>query len=126
MDWGTVWVGVSTFVAGGVLGSAATVYTTRKESRDRRQALDLEREKWEHERDQPLRERRREALRRALDALSRIGEYLYDAYNKNPKRLNAMMGDFHEARVVSGSLHSTQSDLLHNDLEAEAELLEVV
>ncbi|WP_248580406.1 hypothetical protein [Nocardioides sp. InS609-2] len=87
MDWGTLWVGVSTFIAGGVMGSIATVYATRKESDDRREALSLERDKFEHERDKHLRERQREVLTSAKEALHHMSEFMYDAFNYDRNRL---------------------------------------
>jgi hypothetical protein len=125
MEWATVWVGVSTFVAGGVFGAAATVYATRKESSDRGRALDLEREKWEYERDQPLRERQKEVLAGAATALEALSDFLWKA-NKDPARLDAFVGEFHEVRVVAGALHAAGEALEQHDLLDQAEELYVV
>lgn len=126
MDWSTVWVGVSTFVAGGVLGSIATVYGTRKESQDRRDALALEREKFEHERDKHLRERQRELLGSAKEALSDLHEFMYDAHNYHPERLEAFVGDVHEARVHYAAVLTAGRRLGDYGMVEEAALMEQV
>ncbi len=124
MDLGTVWVGVSTFVAGGVLGAMATIYGTRKESQDRRDALALEREKFEHERDKHLRERQRESLLGAKEALAGMTEFMYDAFNRDRARLEAVVGEFHEVRVHYGAVVGTGRRLRDFGMVDEAATLE--
>jgi hypothetical protein len=123
MDLSTLWVGIATFIAGGLIGAIATVYATRKESGDRRAALALEREKWEHERDKPLRERRREALLAAQTAVNDMGGYLYECH-KDPARLDAFVGEFHEARVIAAAVDAARRDLEYHELTKESDALE--
>lgn len=125
MDWTTVGATASALLGGGILGAAATLYATRKQTHDRRQALALERERWEHERDRSIRERQRATLESAISALEGLGSFTYEAY-KNPARLNAVVGEFHEARVVAGQVHRAALDLNHHGLSQEGGRLEVV
>lgn len=121
-----MWVGVSTFLAGGVLGSIATVYGTRKESQDRRDALALEREKFEHERDKHLRERQRELLGSAQEALGDLHDFMYDAYNYHPERLEVFVGDVHESRVHYSAVLTAGRRLGDYGMVEEAALMEQV
>ena len=126
MDLATLWVGVSTFVVGGIFGSIATVYGTRKESHDRRDALALEREKFEHERDKHLRERQREVLGSAKEALRDMSEFMYDAYNYDRARLEALTGDVHESRLHYAAVLTTGGWLGDYEMTEEATLMEAI
>lgn len=126
MDLSILWVGVSTFVAGGVLGSIATIYGTRKESRDRQDALALEREKFEHERDKHLRSRQREVLGSAKEALRETTEFMYDAFNYDLTRLEAVVGDTHESRVHYASVLTTGRWLGDYGMADEADRMKAV
>lgn len=95
------------------------MYATRRQTDDRRQELALEREKWEHERDSSLRERRRTALANAIGALEGLGDFLFEAH-KDRSRLDAFVGEFHEARVVAGAAHRAALDLGHHGLSEGA------
>lgn len=126
MSLGTLWVGISTFVTGGVLGSLATVYATRKESQDRRDALALEREKFEHERDTDVRARQRAALESAKEALSGMTDFMYQAFNYDLSRLEAIVGDVHESRVHYGAILTAARHLDDFGMKDEANLIEHV
>lgn len=121
-----MWVGIGTFVSGGLLGSLATVYATRRESQDRRDVLILEREKFEHERDKDLRQRKRDALLSAKAALQEITEFMYDAYNHDRSRLDAYMGEFHEARVHYGAVMAAGQRLADFGMRDVAEQIDIV
>lgn len=66
MDWSTVAVSVS---SSGVVGGVVAWVVGRNESKDRREALALEREKWEHQRSLPDRAKE-DAAYEALHAVS--------------------------------------------------------
>lgn len=76
MDWGTLVASVgAALLSGGALGALAGGYTAKRESEDRRELLSLERAKWEHERDRPLREQQRIAVVEAMNALGEANGY---------------------------------------------------
>lgn len=124
MDLGTLWVGLSTFVAGGLLGAIAGVYGTRKESQDRQAALALEREKFEYERDKRLRQSQRESIQEAKHALAEMSEFLYDAFNHDRNRLEAVVDGFHEVRIHYGGVTQAVHRLRDHDLSDEATALD--
>lgn len=91
-----------------------------RESEDRMAALSLEREKWEHERDKPMRGAQRECLSSALTSVRRLRQYMFECH-KDPAQLQAMEGGFHKVRIVSSSLNQAATDLIHHGLSEEAQ-----
>lgn len=121
MDWSTfAGATLAALLSGGIVGGLVSLRVARRESLDRREALALEREKWEHQRDQPVRDAQRESLSGALTAVSELRNYIFEC-NKDHSLLEAVEGDFHVVRIVSGRLHQAASDLVHHGLPAEAE-----
>lgn len=89
MDAAVIGTAVGSLLAGGILGSLATIYATRKESSDRKDALALERErldhdksKWEYERDKPKRDREREVLESGVESLGGALKFLTAVHNE--------------------------------------------
>jgi hypothetical protein len=133
MDWDTLGVGIVALLGGGVLGFLANIYTTRKQSADRQADLNarkdelaLEREKWEHERDQPIRERQREVLTDSLAHLNEMAGFMMAGFNDHPERLHAVIDGTHEARIHAGMLTSARNDLLNYSQPDVANLFDVV
>lgn len=129
MDWLTFTAATfSALLSGGIVGGLVSLRIAKRESLDRREVLALEREKWEHQRDQPVRDAQRESLSGGLTAVSEVRNYIFEC-NKDHELLEAMEGDFHVVRLMSGQLHRAASDLVHHGLSEEAEgvfeLLEV-
>jgi len=75
VDWSTF---LASLGGSGVVSGLVSLAVSKRESRDRQAVIALEREKWEHERDKPIRERQREALEAAIDALRNLMQYRSD------------------------------------------------
>jgi hypothetical protein len=70
-------VGASAVVAAFVSGGVA-IWVGRRESRDRQDALALDRERWEHLRSQPAREHRDDVYRETLEVLRAVRQRALD------------------------------------------------
>jgi hypothetical protein len=133
MDAETLGVAAAALLGGGVLGFFGNVYATRKQSADKRadlkarqDELALEREKWEHERDKPLRERQAEVLRESRERLSRMTDFMFEGFNAHPERLNATIDGTHEARIHAGMVTDARNELLNYEQPDLATLFDVV
>jgi hypothetical protein len=73
VDWLTLSASVgSSLVGGGLIGGLVALRVAGRESDDRRKVLELEREKWEHQRDLPSRDRQRQLCEEAMAFLDEL------------------------------------------------------
>lgn len=86
MDWFTFSASVgSALLSGGAVGAVVALRVSTKESEDRREALSLERQKWEHEKAASAREQAREGCRAAVVALDSMMEWAARLRNSERK-----------------------------------------
>jgi hypothetical protein len=60
-----------------------------------------------------------------IRALAQMTDFMYSAH-KDPERLGAYVGEFHESRVCAGAVHDAGRELYHHGLVAEGQQVEVV
>lgn len=112
MDWWQV-VLTSTVVAG-VVSGAVSLFIAKSESRDRQAQLALEREKWEHERTLPDKERERLAYADLLAVMDKITDYANQPWvggmpyegSEHDERMDALLSEGSRA-VQQVALHGS-------------------
>lgn len=80
MDWTTLSASVgSALLSGGIVGGLVSLVVSKRESRDRQDALTLDREKWEHEKFQASRADARQTCNAVIARLEEMGSLVSEA-----------------------------------------------